>query len=64
MLHIFTCYIKTWQSRRIRLLEDDAGAPKHAGVLTMCKILLIYIYVVHLLVWIIKCYIGVLAKFI
>jgi len=44
---------------RIRLPEDDADALKHVGVLTIYKILLkyiyIYIYVVHLLVWIINC---------
>jgi hypothetical protein len=30
-----------WQSRRIRLPEDDVGALKHVGVLTIYKILLI-----------------------
>ena len=40
----------------MRLPEDGAGASKHVAVLTIHKILLmyIYIYVVHLLVWIIK----------
>jgi len=28
----------------MRLLEDDADASKHVGVLTICKILFIYIY--------------------
>jgi len=38
-----------------RLSEDDADASKHVGLLTICKIMLIYIiYVVHLLVWIIN----------
>ena len=44
----------------IRLPEDDAGVSKHVGVLTMYKILFIYIYLcvwggVHFLVWIINC---------
>jgi hypothetical protein len=37
---------------------------RNVGVLTIYKMLLIYMCVVHLLVWIIKCYIGVLEKFI
>jgi hypothetical protein len=45
-----------WQSRRRRLPEDSADALKRVGVLTIYKILFIYIYiyVVHLLVWIIN----------
>jgi hypothetical protein len=38
--------------RRIRPPWDDAGPTKHVWVLTIYKILLIY--VVHLLVWVIK----------
>ena len=41
--------------RRIRLSEDDADVSKHVAVLTVYKILLLWIYVVHLLVWIINC---------
>lgn len=37
------------------LPKDDADAPKHVGVLTTYKILLIYIIVARLLVWIIRC---------
>jgi len=37
------------------LPEDDVAALKHVGVLTIYKILLMYVYVVHLLVWIINC---------
>ena len=46
----------TLASTRLRLPEDDADALKHVGILTIYGILLIYIYVyvVHLLVWIIK----------
>jgi hypothetical protein len=47
----------TSHSRNIRLPEDGAGASKHVGVLTLYKVLLINIYVVHLLGWIIKKYI-------
>jgi hypothetical protein len=28
----------------MRIPEDDAGASKHTGVFTICKILVIYIY--------------------
>ena len=51
----------TLASTRLRLPEYDADALKHVGVLMINKILLIYIYVVHLLVWIInhkECLIG------
>ena len=37
-----------WQSRRIILPADDAGASKHGGIIT------IYIYIVYLLVWIVS----------
>ena len=43
LLHVSVC-----------LPEDDADASKHVGVFTIHKILLMYIYVVHLLVWIIN----------
>jgi hypothetical protein len=36
---------------RIRVPEDDADASKHVAVLTVYRILFIYIYIVHLLVW-------------
>jgi len=45
---------------------DDADASKHVAVLTIYKILLIYIYVVHLLVWVIyctRCTVHTLKKF-
>jgi len=40
----------------MRLPENDADAAKHVGVLMIRKILFIYIYiyVVHLLIWIIR----------
>ena len=50
----------TLASTRLRFPEDDADVSNHVGVLTIYKILLIYIhiyiyiYVVHLLVWIIN----------
>jgi len=35
LVYIFLHYINTWQSRRIRLPEDDAGALERVGILTI-----------------------------
>ena len=61
--HAVDCIIQQWSSEHLTLLlllrlmlrlpNDDADALKHVGVITIYKILLIY--VVHLLVWIINC---------
>jgi hypothetical protein len=44
----------TLANKIIRLSEDEADALKNAGVLTFYNIVYIYIYIVHLLVWIIN----------
>ena len=38
----------------IRLSEDDEDEMKHVAVLKIHKIMFIYIYIVHMLVWIIN----------
>jgi hypothetical protein len=50
----FKNVVITSAKHNVRLPEGDADALKHIGVLTIYKILLIYVYVV-LLVWIKKC---------
>jgi hypothetical protein len=47
VLHCFNNFniFVTLSGTRLRLPEDDADALKHAGVLTIYKILLIYIYI-------------------
>ena len=47
--------LTTLASTRLRLPEDDAFALKHVGVLTIYKILLVNVYIVHLLGWKINC---------